>query len=66
MGKTFFVVHDSDSFDKHPNLIGFHVKTDLNGQPLRGKENKLIPENPTVNEIMPGDKIVYYTRGDTL
>jgi hypothetical protein len=62
----FFVVHDEDSYEKHPDLTGFYVKTDLNGTPIRDKNNKLIPEHSTVSEIKSGDKVVYYTRGDYL
>jgi len=62
----FLVVHDEESYEKHPDLIGFYVKTDLNGNPIRDKNNELIPEHPTVSEINSGDKVVYYTRGDHL
>jgi len=47
-------------------LIGFYVKTDLNGIPIRDKKNEFIPEHPTAGEIGAGDKVVYYTRGDHL
>jgi len=63
---TFFVVHDDESYEKHPDLTGFYVKTDLSGNPIRDKNNQLIPEHPTVAEIRSGDTIVYYTRGDHL
>lgn len=63
---TFFIVHDEESFENHPNLIGFGVKTDLDKNPIRNKSGKAIPENLTVTRIKPGDKIVYYTRGDYL
>jgi len=62
----FFVVHDEESYEKHPDLIGFYVKTDLNGNPIRDENNRLIPEHPTVSEIRTGDKVVYYARGDHL
>ena len=62
----FFVVHDEESYEKHPDLIGFYVKTDLDGKPLRNAKGELIPEHPTVNEIGPKDRVVYYTRGDHL
>jgi hypothetical protein len=26
---AFFIVHDADSFEKHPDLIGFGIKTGL-------------------------------------
>lgn len=63
---VFFVVHDEESYEKHPNLIGFYVKTDLDGKPLRDAKDNLIPEHPTVNEIRPKDRVVYYTRGGHL
>src|SRR4030065_1941650 len=63
---AFFIVHDADSFEKHPDLIGFGVKTDLDKKPIRDKHGKVVPENNTVNEIKLGDKIVYYTLGDYL
>jgi len=62
----FFVVHDEESYENHRDLIGFYVKTNLNGNPIRDKNNELISEHPTVNEIRSGDKVVYYTRGDHL
>lgn len=62
----FLVVHDEESYEKHPDLIGFYVKTDLSGNPVRDKNGGLVPEHPTVGEIRPKDKIVYYTRGDHL
>lgn len=62
----YFVVHDEESFENHSDLIGFGVKTDLNGNPIHDKGGKTIPENLTVVKIRPGDKIVYYTRGDHL
>ena len=62
----FFVVHDEDSFQNHPNLVGFAVKTDLNKNPIRDKKGKVIPENSTVNNLKASDKIVYYTNGDHL
>lgn len=64
--EIFFIVHDEESYRKHPNLIGFFVKTDLGGNPLRDKSNNFVPENSTVNEIKPGSNIVYYSRGDHL
>lgn len=65
-GNIFFVVHDEESYEKHPDLIGFYVKTDLDGKPLRNAKGELISEHPTVNEIRPKDRVVYYTRGDHL
>jgi len=64
--KMFFIVHDEESFENHPNLIGFGVKTDLDKNPIRGKNGKAIPENLTVARIKTGDKIIYYSRGDYL
>lgn len=63
---AFFIVHDADSFEKHPDLIGFGVKTGLDKSPIRDKGGKVIAENIVVNKIKPGDKIVYYTLGDYL
>lgn len=63
---AFFIVHDADSFENHPDLIGFGVKTDLDKKPLRNQEGKVIAENSVVNKIKLGDKIVYYTLGDYL
>jgi hypothetical protein len=65
-GKIFFVVHDEESYKGHPNLIGFYVKTDLDGNPIRNAKGRLIPDHPTVKEIRPKDRVVYYTRGDHL
>lgn len=62
----FLVVHDEDSYEAHPNLIGFYVKTNLDGEPIRDRQGKLIADNPLVNEISVGDTVVYYTRGDHL
>lgn len=62
----FFVVHDEASYEKHPDLVGFYVKTDLDGEPLRNAKGELIPEHSTVSEIRPEDRVVYYTRGDHL
>lgn len=59
-------MHDEESYENHPDLIGFYEKTDLDGNPIRDKNNELIPEHSTVKEIRPGDKVVYYTRGDHL
>lgn len=63
---AFFIVHDADSFENHPNLIGFGVKTDLDKKPLRDNDGKVVPENLTVTKIKAGDRIVYYTLGDYL
>jgi hypothetical protein len=41
----FFVVHDEESYEDHPDLVGFGVKTDLNGKPIRNKRGEPIPEN---------------------
>lgn len=62
----FFIVHNEESIEQHPNLIGFYAKTDLNGKPLRNGKGDFIPEHPTVNEIRPKDRVVYYTKGDYL
>lgn len=62
----FFIVHDEESYEKHPNLIGFGIKTDFDRNPIRDKKGKTIPENSTVDKIKPGSKIVYYTLGDHL
>ena len=62
----FFIVHVEESFQKHPDLIGFHVKTDLEGNPIRNKQNDVIPEHSMVNQLKAGNKIIYYTRGDHL
>ncbi|MDI6846952.1 MAG: hypothetical protein QMD23_02320 [Candidatus Bathyarchaeia archaeon] len=62
----FFVVHDEESYEKHPDLIGFYVKTDLDGKPMRNARGELIPEHSTVNEIRPKDRVIYYTQGDHL
>lgn len=60
MGKhIFLVLHDEDSYEAHPDLIGFHVKTDLNGEPIRDKRGKLIPENPLVSECMHASSCVF-------
>jgi hypothetical protein len=37
----FFVVHDEDSFEKHPDLIGFGVKTTLIRIPFETRTAKL-------------------------
>jgi len=66
MEKIFFIVHNKESYERHPNLIGFFNKSDLEGKPIRGTKNELIPDNSLVDEIKPGDKIVYYSRGDYL
>jgi hypothetical protein len=62
----FFVVHDEESYEGHSDLVGFGVKTDLNGKLIRNKRGEPIPENQNVPKVRSGDKIVYYTRGDFL
>jgi len=66
MLNAFFVVHNPEAYEKRPDVLGFYVKTDLDGKPLRNKRGEWEPENSIVNEIKSGDKIVYYTRGDYL
>ena len=66
MANLFFVVHNAEAYEKRPDLIGFYAKTDLDGKPVRNSRGERIPENSLVNEIRPGDKIVYYSRGDHL
>lgn len=66
MQNIFFVVHDQESYGKHPDLIGFYVKTDLDGKPIKDKNGEFIPDHSFVNKIELGDKIIYYTRGDYL
>lgn len=66
MSNIFFIVHNQESYEKRPDLLGFYVKTDLDGKPIRNRKRKRVPENALVNEVKPGDKIVYYTRGDHL
>lgn len=66
MQNVFLIVHNQESYEKHPDLIGFYVKTDLDGKPIRDEKNEFIPEHSMVKEIKPGYQIVYYTRGDHL
>jgi len=66
MANAFFIVHNPIAYGKKPDLIGFYAKRDLDGKPVRDKQGKRIPENSLVSEIEPGDKVVYYTRGDYL
>ena len=63
-GNIFFIVHDEDAFQRHPNLIGFYVKTNLDGKVIRDEKRELIPEVGLVSEIKLGDKIIYYTCRD--
>jgi hypothetical protein len=62
----FFIVHDEDSFENHPDLIGFGVRTDLDGNPIRNKSGRTIPDNLIVARLKTGDKVIYYSRGDHL
>lgn len=66
MQNIFFVVHDQESYEKHPDLIGFYVKTGLDGKPIKDKNDEFIPDHSLVNKIKLGDRIIYYTRGDYL
>ena len=60
----FFVVHDEESYNQHPDLIGFYVKTDQDGKPIRNAKGELVSDHLTVGEIRPKDRVVYYTRVD--
>jgi len=51
----FFIVHDQETYENHPDLIGFGGKTDLKGEPIKDKNGEPIPENSWVNKIKPTD-----------
>jgi hypothetical protein len=64
MPRIFFIVHDDNSFENHPNLIGFGIKTDLDKKPIRDTKGKVIADNSLVSKIEPEDTVIYYTLGD--
>jgi len=64
--KTWFIVHSLESFGQNPRMIGFAAKTKLDGSPVRDSDGDPIPAIGKIREIKPGDRIVYYCKGDSV
>ncbi len=50
--KYWFIVHDEESFNSHPNLIGFFSKMDLDGKPLRDVNGQIMPIDYTGKPVV--------------
>ncbi len=55
---NWFIVHSRESYDKHPNLIGFKEKF--------SKEEETKPVNSYVNLIERDNRIVYYIKNEKI
>lgn len=62
--KKWFIVHSLESYGENPRMIGFHAKTRLDGSAVRNEIGNPVPAFGRVLEIKPGDRIVYYCKGD--
>lgn len=64
--KTWFIVHSLESFGQNPRMIAFAAKSKLDGSPARNSHGNPIPAIGRISEIKPGDRIVYYCKGDSV
>lgn len=64
--KKWLIVHNLESFRQNPQMIGFAAKTKLDGSLVEDNEGKAVPAITRINEIKPGDRIVYYCTGDSV
>lgn len=62
----WLVVHDLESFNENPRMIGFVEKKSLDGSPTLDKHGNPLPADKKVLRIKPGDVVVYYCRGDSV
>jgi len=64
--KKWLIVHSLESFGQNPRMIGFAAKTRLDGSPVLDDNGKPSPAFMRIKEIEPGDRIVYYCKGDSV
>lgn len=64
--KTWFIVHSLESFGQNPRMIGFAGKTKLDGSPVHDSSGNPVPAFGRIEEMKPGDTIVYYCKGDSV
>lgn len=63
--KKWLIVHSLESYSQNPRMIGFPAKTKLDGS-FDLVNGKPVPSFKRIKEIKPGDKIVYYCKGDSV
>ncbi|MGA3094332.1 MAG: hypothetical protein ABSD79_02980 [Dehalococcoidales bacterium] len=64
--KKWLVVHSLESYEESPKRIGFGAKSNLDGSPKLDESGKTIPVSPKIFEMKPGDRVVYYCKGDSV
>jgi hypothetical protein len=64
--KKWIVVHSLDAYKENPRRVGFAGKTNLDGSLILDENGKPIPMPTKSKDLQPGDRIVYYCRGDSV
>lgn len=64
--KKWLIVHSLESFKQNSRMIGFAAKTAPDGSPILDNDGNPIPALGRVSEIRPGDRIIYYGKGDSV
>lgn len=62
--KKWLIVHSLESYGQNSRLVGFHVKTNLDGSVVKDENGNPVPKWKTIKELKAGDKIVYYCKSD--
>lgn len=62
----WLVVHSLESYGQNPELVRFPAKTELDGSITKDKKGNPIPALKAITEVKPGNRIVYYCKGDSV
>jgi len=60
----WLVVHSLESYAENPRMIGFPAKATLDGSLAKGRDARPVPAFESISRVTPGDRIVYYCKGD--
>ena len=64
--KKWFVVHSLESYAENQRMIGFPAKTKSDGTVASDEEGNSSPAFERISELQPGDRIVYYCKGESV
>ena len=62
----WLIVHSLEAWGDNSRRIGFGGRSNLDGSLKLDENGKPIPLPPKLLEIQPGDRIVYYCKGDSV
>jgi len=62
----WLAVHNLEAFSENSRMLGFVGKNGLDGSPTLDSQGNPVPADSKVLEIKPGDRVVYYCRGDSV